>query len=298
MRHYLSALIALVLAVLAAEALPVGASVYSGQSFNSGMLPAKNGLIGPAAAQGLERRIGLPELTGRIVDNAGMLSPSQEQALTSELEAFEKRSSDQVVVATIESLQGENLEDFANRLFRKWQLGQEGINNGVLFLVSKNDRKIRIEVGYGLEGTLTDALAKVIIETVIVPRFRQGDFGGGIVEGTQFIVRVLSGDVAELEDRKKRNEQNSSGETDWVAVVFFIIWGTFFFGPIIFAIGAPIFGKKIGKRRYRWLGIETTYGGTGSGRRGSSSGGSWSGGGGGFSGGGGSSGGGGASGGW
>ena len=99
------------------------------------------------------------------------------------LEAFEQRSSDQVVVATIVTLGGENLEDYANRLFREWQLGQKGINNGVLFLIAKDDRKIRIEVGYGLEGTLTDALSKTIIETVIVPRFRAGAFGPVLSRG-------------------------------------------------------------------------------------------------------------------
>lgn len=239
----------------------------------------------------------LPALTGRVVDNAGLLSAPEEARLVEELEAFERRSSDQVVVATIESLNGENLEDFANRLFRHWGLGQEGVNNGVLFLVARNDRKIRIEVGYGLEGTLTDALAKTIIDAVIVPRFRAGDFSGGITEGTRMIIDVLSGDTAELEARKQQARKSGKDEFDWVGSVFFIVWSILFFGPIIFAIGAPIFGKKIGKRRYRWLGIETTYGGS-SGGRGRSSGGGWSSGGGGFSGGGGSSGGGGASGGW
>ncbi len=244
----------------------------------------------------------LPQLTGRVVDNAGLLDPTQEARLDGQLAAFENSSSDQLVVATIPGLNGANLEDYANRLFRQWELGQDGINNGVLLLIARDDRKIRIEVGYGLEGTLTDALSKVIIETVIVPRFREGAFAAGIIEGSDMILKVLAGDSAELEDRKKRFEENNQEPFDWVALVFLTIWATLFFGPILFAIGAPIFGEKIGKRRYRWLGIETTYGGS-SGRRSSngswSSGGSgWSSGGGGFSGGGGSSGGGGASGGW
>ena len=111
------------------------------------------------------------------------------------------------------------------------------------------------------------------------------------------ILKVLSGDMAELEDRRKLVDENRSDEIDWAFWIFITIWATLFFGPLAFAILAPIFGEKIGKRKYRWLGIETTYGGS-SGRRGGQSGSGWSGGGGGFSGGGGSSGGGGASGGW
>lgn len=253
----------------------------------------------PANAQTVVPALTLPTLTGRVVDNADLLPADAESQLVSELAEFEARSSDQVVVATIESLNGENLEDYANRLFRFWELGQDGLNNGVLFLIARNDRKIRIEVGYGLEGVLTDALAKTIIETVVVPRFRAGSFSVGITEGTGMILKVLSGDTAELESRRQQFDQSARDEVDWVGYVFIVVWCVLFFGPIIFAIGAPIFGKRIGKRRYRWLGIETTYGGSSSGRSGRrSSGGGWSSGGGGFSGGGGSSGGGGASGGW
>lgn len=247
----------------------------------------------------------LPALSGRIVDNAGMLDQATRELLENELAAFEAKSSDQVVVATIPTLADENLEDYANRLFRHWQLGQAGENNGVLLLVARDDRKIRIEVGYGLEGTLTDALSRTIIDVVIVPAFKAGDFSSGISEGARMIIRVLSGDEAELRARAERNRDRQSQGIDWFMVIFFSVWGLLFFGPVLFAILARQLGKKIGKNHYRWLGIDLVYGGSrypGSRSSGSSrSGGGWSGGsssGGGFSGGGGSSGGGGASGGW
>jgi len=234
-----------------------------------------------------------PQLTGRVVDQAGLLDISQRSSLTARLAEFEGRSSDQVVVATIPSLGGENLEDYANRLFRHWQLGQADEDNGVLLLIARDDRKIRIEVGYGLEGILTDAISKTIIDLVIVPQFRAGNFGAGIVQGTDLIVQVLSGDTAELEARKNRN--TSSDDFGWPQFLFVALWFTLFFGSIGFSILAPIYGKKLGKGRYKWLGIEVTMGSSsGSTSSGWSSGSSS----GGFSGGGGSSGGGGASGGW
>ncbi|TJV87906.1 MAG: YgcG family protein, partial [Mesorhizobium sp.] len=124
----------------------------------------------------------LPTLTGRVVDNAGIIDAATEAALTRKLADFEAKSSDQIVVATINSLDGEEIEPYANRLFRAWNLGQAGEDNGVLLLVANNDRKMRIEVGYGLEGTLTDLHTKLIIENDMVPAFRAGDFSGGIAK--------------------------------------------------------------------------------------------------------------------
>ena len=249
----------------------------------------------------------LPALTGRVVDNAGLIDPATEQALVAKLEAFEKKGSDQIVVATIASLDGEAIEPYANRLFRAWGLGQAGENNGILLLIAKNDRKMRIEVGYGLEGTLTDLHSKLIIENDLVPAFRAGDFAGGISKAVDDIIMVLEGHPEELEARGERNPDNSGGgglEVDPVFVLFMIVWGTMFFGGFAFAILPRMFGKKVGPNRYRWLGMDFNYtsgssssGGWSSG----SSGGGWSSGsssGGGFSGGGGSSGGGGASGSW
>ncbi|RVB79638.1 YgcG family protein, partial [Mesorhizobium sp. M6A.T.Cr.TU.014.01.1.1] len=143
----------------------------------------------------------LPALTGRVVDNAGIIDAATEATLTRKLADFEAKSSDQVVVATINSLDGEEIEPYANRLFRAWKLGQAGEDNGVLLLVAQNDRKMRIEVGYGLEGTLTDLHTKLIIENDMVPAFRAGDFSGGIAKAVDDMVMVLEGNPEELEAR-------------------------------------------------------------------------------------------------
>jgi uncharacterized protein len=136
-----------------------------------------------------------PALTGRVVDDAGILDQSTRAALTAKLAALEAQNTDQLVVATVSSLQGNAIESYATQLFRTWRLGRKDTNNGVLLLVAPAERKVRIEVGYGLEGTLTDAVARLIIEQSIVPRFRAGDFAGGIVRATDDIVRVLTGDA-------------------------------------------------------------------------------------------------------
>lgn len=247
---------------------------------------------------------GLPALTGRVVDNAGMIDAATEVLLTQKLADFEKKGSDQIVVATVPSLDGEAIEPYANRLFRAWRLGQGGENNGILLLVARDDRKMRIEVGYGLEGTLTDLHSRLSIENDMVPAFRAGDFSGGIEKAVDDIIMVLEGNAAELEARGARNPGRSADIEDWIPVIFVTIWVVLFFGGFAMAILPPMFGQKIGPGRYRWLGMTfdtrrrrssgRSYGGGGW----SSGGGGWSSGGGGFSGGGGSSGGGGASGGW
>lgn len=241
----------------------------------------------------------LPALTGRVVDDAGMIDPATRAALAQKLADFEKKGSDQIVVTTVPDLGGEEIEPYANRLFRAWGLGQAGDNNGVLLLVSRDDRKMRIEVGYGLEGTLTDLHGKLIIENDLVPAFRAGDFSGGIAKAVDDIIMVLEGNPQELEARGARNRQSSGHGDDIPVAIFFTIWAIIFFGGFALAILPPMFGTRIGPGRYRWLGMtfETRRGSSGGGFGGGSWGGGSSGGG-GFSGGGGSSGGGGASGRW
>lgn len=250
----------------------------------------------------------LPALTGRIVDDADMIDGATEAALTRKLADFEKKSSDQIVVATVPDLGGDDVESYANRLFRAWGLGQAGEDNGVLLLVARDDRKMRIEVGYGLEGSLTDLHSKLIIENTMVPAFRAGDYSSGISKAVDDIIMVLEGDGAELEARARRNEQTALDEGELAGLIFFAIWAAIFIGGFAMAILPPIFGRKIGPGRYRWLGMDFSYGHRrrssgggywgGGGGWSSGSGRGWSTGGGGFSGGGGSSGGGGASGSW
>ena len=140
----------------------------------------------------------VPALTGRVVDTAEILSPAVEAALTERLAAFEDSTTTQVVVLTVPSLGGAVLEEFATRVFRAWGIGQEGRDNGALLLVARDDRAVRIEVGYGLEGDLTDARSATIIRTDIVPHFRGGDYDAGVLAGTEAILASVSGTYAEV----------------------------------------------------------------------------------------------------
>lgn len=139
----------------------------------------------PAAA------LDVPPLTGRVVDLADVLSPSAEASLTALLAAHEDSTTNQVVVLTIPSLGGDALEPYATRVFRAWGLGQADRDNGVLLLVSTGDRQLRIEVGRGLEGSLTDATSGTIIRQEIVPHFRNEDYEGGVLSGVDTILAVL-----------------------------------------------------------------------------------------------------------
>jgi uncharacterized protein len=137
-----------------------------------------------------------PALTGRVVDGAGLLSASDRAALTASLAELEARTTDQVVVVTLKSLQGTSIEDYGYQLGRTWQIGQKDKDSGALLIVSAAERQVRIEVGYGLEGALTDAATKIIIETAILPAFRTGDFSGGIRSGVNQIVQMLEADAS------------------------------------------------------------------------------------------------------
>ncbi len=134
-----------------------------------------------------------PVLTGRVVDEAHILSPSDINNIEQSLAQHENKTSNQLVVVTVSSLQGVEIEEYAYQLGRNWGIGQKGKNNGVLLIVAPNDRKVRIEVGYGLEGTLTDAISSQIIQTIILPKFRSKDFVGGIKDGVVGIISVLEG---------------------------------------------------------------------------------------------------------
>src|SRR6516164_7143758 len=124
-----------------------------------------------------------PPLTGRVVDQANIMTAQSRTDLEAKLKELEDKSSIQLVVATVKSLQGSDVETYANGLFRSWKLGEAKKNNGVLLLIAPAEHKVRIEVGYGLEGTLTDALSSVIISSAIVPRFKANDYSGGIERG-------------------------------------------------------------------------------------------------------------------
>lgn len=221
-----------------------------------------------------------PPLTGRVVDDAGILSPQTEERLTALLAEEEKETGNQVVVATLKSLQGYPIEQYGYQLGRAWGIGQKQKNNGALLLVVPSVHAVRIEVGYGLEGELTDAQGKIIIDQFMLPAFRRGDYDGGVIAGTEAIIKVLGGvHLAPEQNAPSPGEDrgNGPGGIPWIFIVIVLVWLVFgrFLWPLLFLGGG--WGSRGG--------FGGGFGGGGFG-------------GGGFSGGGGSFGGGGASGSW
>ncbi len=133
----------------------------------------------------------MPYLSGRVVDDAEILSPAARDRLGKALKQHEDRTTDQIVVLTVPTIGGDSIEEYAGRVFAEWKLGQKGKDNGVLVVVAPKDRKMRIEVGYGLEGTLTDAMASRIIRNEMTPQFKSNNFDGGIESGVTAIVALL-----------------------------------------------------------------------------------------------------------
>ena len=249
----------------------------------------------PALVPSLAFAFDFPPLTGRVVDQAGVMDAQSKADVETKLKDLEDKSSIQLVVATVKSLQGSDIETFANELFRFWKLGEAQKNNGVLLLVAPAEHKVRIEVGYGLEGTLTDALSSVIIASAIIPRFKTNDFSGGIERGVDGIISVLSGDTSDWQ--KKVAVRNDDSGSIFNAIIPILFFGLFWF------VFTSIFRRRATPSgRYVTRGGRTVFvpypGSSWGGGFGSDGGGGGGGFDGGFSGGGGSSGGGGASGSW
>jgi uncharacterized protein len=227
----------------------------------------------PAAAA-----LTFPPLTGRVVDDAGILSEDARGQLTNMLQQQEQQTGVQVAVVTLKSLQGDSIEDYGYQLGRKWGIGQKGKDNGALLIIAPNEHQMRIEVGYGLEGQLTDAQSKLIIAEIITPYFKRKDYDGGVLAGTSAILKTIGGaTITPGEYQPTQGDEDAphrGGPHIPILLIIFLLWIVFgrFFWPLLFLGG---FG---GGGRGGW-------GGGGSG-------------GGGFSGGGGSFGGGGASGSW
>ena len=235
-----------------------------------------------------------PKLTGRVTDSAAILPADTAASLEARLKALEDSTGTQIVVATVPGLDGYEIEDYGVGLLRAWGIGQKDKNNGAILLIAPNERKVRIEVGYGLEGVLTDAMSSQIIRKAIIPRFKAGDMAGGVDAGATEMISLLSlpaeEQAAQVAAVAARNDRAATvGAISAIEVIFWVI-------VLIWVISAMSSGKK-GRRRggvVIWgpgMGGSWSSGGGGS---------SWGGGGGfgGFSGGGGSGGGGGASGGW
>jgi uncharacterized protein len=266
--------------------------------------------------------VAVPPLTGRVVDQTGTLSGSDIDSLTQKLKDLETRKGSQVTVLIVPTTQPETIEQFSIRVAEAWKIGRKRVDDGAILVVAKNDRKLRIEVGYGLEGSLTDATTSRIINEIIVPKFRNGDFAGGISAGVDRIIAVIDGE--------KLPAPVARGQSpDWINNFDpfnpFLLFALIIVGGIVRSVlgrllGAISMGGVVGALAWFIAGslgvslivaviafLLTMFGETmasaGGGRGGwvSGGGGSWSGGGssgGGFSGGGGSFGGGGASGSW
>lgn len=242
-----------------------------------------------------------PELTGRVVDAANILPADEVTRLDQKLAALEQQSQRQFVVATLPDLQGYDIADYSNQLYRTWKLGDKQRNDGVLLVVAPNNRKVRIEVGYGLEPILTDGLSAVIVQQEILPRFKAGDMPGGIEAGADSIIKQLTLPPEEAQKVAAAAKPMAAKKQNVPAGLF--VWLIFFF--LFFIL--PMIRRARGGSRYQssglgpiilWSVLDSMNQGRGGGSGWSSGGGSDWGGGGGFSGGGGSSGGGGASGGW
>lgn len=255
-------------------------------------------LAAPAAADPT-----FPKLTGRVVDAAGVLPPAVRADLEAKSAGLEQRTGAQLVVATIPDLQGYEIEEYGYRLGRAWGIGRAGKNDGVILLVAPNDRRVRVEVGYGLEPVLTDALSSRIVRETILPRFRAGDLPGGVSAGADAIVTQLglppeqaaaAAQAAETQARTApQGAPQGMGLGGIIFTILLLLWFVYAF--------RRSFGRSSGVYGRRRYGAPVVLWGPGLGG-GWGGGSSWGGGGGGgfggFSGGGGSFGGGGSSGSW
>jgi uncharacterized protein len=276
-----------------------------------------------SALTSLSFALDVPPLTGRVVDLAHVLPPNTVESLTARLKAHEETTSNQVTVLVLPSLEEEPLESFSHRVATTWKLGQKGTDNGVLLLVAMKERKIRIEVGYGLEGALTDARSAQIIRSEIVPRFRAGDAPGGVAAGVDAILKTIEGTYQASDKTAPGLDSDAMGQAV-VAVIVGLIVGLGLMS--VHRLLGPVAGTGLSVLLAPWLvpalitggvtlSLLTLISATGAGGRGrrrhggddwvwySSRSGGWGGGsfgsgGGGFSGGGGGFGGGGASGNW
>jgi uncharacterized protein len=221
----------------------------------------------------------IPALRGRINDYAGVMSQDQARSLESRLAQFEQETGHQVAVLTIPTLDGEDIEGFSIRVAENWKIGKKGFDNGVILVVAVKDRRLRLEVGYGLEGVLPDAIAKRITSEYIVPYFRSQDYAGGIIAGIDAVLKVIKKEPLPDSARKKSQDRGSD-------LNFFIMLG------ISLLVLVSMFGGMMGRRRNQMWATRgrgrgpIIFGGPGGFGGGGSDSGGFSGGGGGFGGGG------------
>ena len=196
-----------------------------------------------AATFAWPQEVPVPKLTGHVVDLTSTLDAPQRAGLDAKLSAFEREHGSQVVVLLVPTLGNEAIEDFAGRVTDAWKLGRKGVDDGVLFVVAKDDRKMRIHTGRGVQGTLTDALSKRIVADLVAPHFRSGDFAGGIEAGTGAIVKAIEGEQLPLPARSSQAGGGTHGFSDSIPTIAIL---AFFVVPIVGMILRGIFGRLFG----------------------------------------------------
>ncbi len=192
--------------------------------------------------------LSVPSLEGRVNDNARLMSSSERQQAEEYLQSVEAQSGIQIAVLTVKSLQGESLESYSMKVAEKWKLGQKDKDNGVLLLVAYNERGVRIEVGYGLEGTLTDTKCGLIMRNVIIPEFKEGDYGQGIVKGIKTIGGIVCGDVEVENQLQESQEDDLFGAV--FAMVVILVWFFFVLSAILsrYGIWGLLIWNMMGRR--------------------------------------------------
>ncbi len=183
----------------------------------------------------------VPRLTGHVVDLAGTLAPADRDRIDARLSAFERERGSQVVVLTIPALGGETIEDFSTRVTDEWKLGRAGVDDGVLFVVAREERRMRIHTGRGVQGTLTDALSKRIVSDLVAPRFRDGDFAGGIGQGVEAVIKAIEGEALALPEPARGGASGQGGGryVDFIVLAFFLV-------PVVAMMLRGIFGRFVG----------------------------------------------------
>ncbi|HEX7791113.1 MAG TPA: YgcG family protein [Afipia sp.] len=185
--------------------------------------------------------VAVPPLTGRVVDLTATLSADQAATLEQKLKAFEDRKGSQLAVLIVPTTQPETIEQYSLRVVEQWKLGRKKVDDGALLLIAKNDRKLRIEVGYGLEGVLNDATSKRIIDEIITPKFRSGDFAGGISDGADRILKIIDGEPLPAPEAK-REPVDLSAIGDYFPFLFI---GTLMAGGVFRALLGRLLGSLV-----------------------------------------------------
>ena len=204
-------------------------------------IPALAGILLLVPVWLARAEIPVPKLTARVTDSTGTLTVPERQALEAKLTAFERDKGSQVAVLLVPSLDGETIEDFAGRVTDEWKLGRKGVDDGVLFVVAKQERKMRIHTGRGVQGGLTDALSRRIIADLVAPRFRTGDFAGGINEGVDAIMKAIEGEHLALPEPKKAGRK-----VDTMSSYTNFFWMAFLAVPIVAVFLRSIVGRAAG----------------------------------------------------